>query len=116
MTIGAIVSPSTLEDGNILPIIAVAGSIIVVIVIVVAIATSVLLVRKYKQDIAESNSQMYSTMSRDPNTDNNYTELDHGHTGEKFPTSLSVNSEESPAYYNTAPADSPYENLSASTE
>ncbi|XP_048258056.1 uncharacterized protein LOC124113532 [Haliotis rufescens] len=49
-TIGAIVSPSASEDGNILPITAVAGSIIVAIVIVVAIATSVLLVRKYKQD------------------------------------------------------------------
>ncbi|XP_048258064.1 uncharacterized protein LOC124113540 [Haliotis rufescens] len=102
--------------GNILLITAAAGSIIVVIVIVVAIATSVLLVRKYKQDIAENNSQMYSTMSRDPNTDNNYTELDHGHTGEKFPTSLSANTEESPAYYNTAPADSQYENPPASTE
>ncbi|XP_046545821.1 uncharacterized protein LOC124255913 isoform X2 [Haliotis rubra] len=115
-TIATINSPSTSEDGSILPLIAAIASISVVIVIVVASFICVLLVRKYKKDVAESNSQMYSTMSRDPDTDNNYSELGPGLTSKRLPASQPVTTDESVAYYNTVPADSQYENPPASTE
>ncbi|XP_067661732.1 mucin-22-like [Haliotis asinina] len=107
---------STSGDGSILLIAAAVASIIVIIVIVVASSVSVLLVRKYKRNIAESTSQLYSTMSRDPDTDNNYSELGPEHTNKRFPTSQRVITEESVAYYNTLPADSQYENPPPSTE
>ncbi|XP_046545817.1 uncharacterized protein LOC124255912 isoform X3 [Haliotis rubra] len=112
----AVTTITTSEDGSILPLTAAVASIIVVIVIVVASFISVLLVRKYKKDVAESNSQMYSTMSRDPDTDNNYSELDPGLISKRLPASQPVTTEESVAYYNTGPADSQYENPPSSTE
>ncbi|XP_046548395.1 uncharacterized protein LOC124258346 [Haliotis rubra] len=105
-----------IRDGSILPLTAAVASIIVVIVIVVASFISVLLVRKYKKDVAESHSQMYSTMSRDPDTDNNYSELGPGLTNKRLPNSKPATTGESVAYYNTVPADSQYENPPSSTK